>query len=57
MKQIEQSKNSGASLCLKKDSANQVPKEVYEIVRLMANIIVDKHLTEINKSTQKEKPL
>lgn len=51
MKQIKQSvNNSDASLRLKNDSAYQVPEEVYEIARLLASIVVEKHFDEIKET-------
>ena len=48
MKQVEQSENSGASLRLKSNSANQVQEEVYEIARLLARITVEKYFDELS---------
>jgi len=46
MKQVEQSENSGASLRLKNDSANQVQKEVYMIAKLLARVAVDDYFKQ-----------
>lgn len=51
MKQEKQGADSDASLRPKDTSAGQLPNEVYEIARLLASIVVDKHFDEI-KETQ-----